>query len=401
MHELKKNGSSTVNIREDMNRFIPHKKFYGSVIPDCLQEYKDLSLGAKLCWGRLSELSGAKGYCFPSQEFLALKIGKEPRQTRRYIEELEDKGFIIIQHPSQIEKYKGLNNIYGFIKHPIFQGHIRGSDVTCEDGSDLTYETGSDLTYETGSDLTDENGSDVTSIYNVIKDSSLKDSCVKGSLNLKGLKQEPIDGADAPASRKKSVKRIKPKADDMAAEITKLKENYPLRYRGIIDQAISQIALTRKDQLISEGIIWNFLSDLEKFQLWQIGQGIRKYVGKGYAREGKGEKYLLGIIRGQNKNGGEFAYTDMRLDVGTAPPSQAQSSPITSGSWSSQPSAAPPVEKPCDEIDFRGNPLGKKSFRVCGQTGHYVATDEWEVFLALRENGLIIKGEYFDVEISD
>jgi len=31
--------------------------------------------------------------------------------------------------------------------------------------------------------------------------------------------------------------------------------------------------------------------------------GIKTYIEKGYADQGKGEKYLLGIIRNQNGNG--------------------------------------------------------------------------------------------------
>ena len=80
----------------------------------------------------------------------------------------------------------------------------------------------------------------------------------------------------------------------MAGEIEKLKQNYPLRYRDLIEKAIGQIAHTRKDRAIFEGIIGGFLTDLERYQLWQIAQGIRKYIRKGYALEGRNE-YLVGL----------------------------------------------------------------------------------------------------------
>ena len=202
--------------------------------------------------------------------------------------------------------------------------HEQGQSSAHEQGQSSAHEQGQSSAHEQGQSSAHEQGPSSAPIYNELKGSSLvKGSSINGSLNLKGSKTEELspNGAVAPASRKKS-KRLKPSADDMAGEIEKLKNNYPPRYRAIIEQALGQIALTRKDHSISEGIIEGFLADLEKYQLWQIAQGIRIYIRGGYAQKGKDEKYLMGIIRGQDKNEGEFAYTDMRLDVGVASPSR-------------------------------------------------------------------------------
>jgi hypothetical protein len=59
-------------------------------------------------------------------------------------------------------------------------------------------------------------------------------------------------------------------------------------------QAISQ---TRKTGKISQGIILSFLKNLEKHSQEKVRGGIQIYLERAYHTQGKGEKYLLGIIR--------------------------------------------------------------------------------------------------------
>jgi hypothetical protein len=59
-------------------------------------------------------------------------------------------------------------------------------------------------------------------------------------------------------------------------------------------QAISQ---TRKGGKISPGIILSLLKSLERHSQEKIRAGIQIYLEKAYHTQGKGEKYLLGIIR--------------------------------------------------------------------------------------------------------
>ena len=374
-----------------MELFNPYRQYYGALIPNLLCKYKGLEDGEKILWAKLVQIAGDKGFCYPSQEYLAQELCKGVRQIKRRVDQLENKGFILIQPPMR----RGQNNTYRFIKHPVFKEDINDTRTTDtkSDASDRVTEMTStgdrndnqgvtDVTLKASDRVTDVAPSSNKVMFNANKamDNKVIDNKIM-------FKKEPNGGADAPASRKKSVKRIKPSAENMAGEIEKLKQNYPLRYRDLIEKAIGQIALTRKDHAISEGIIEGFLADLEKYQLWQIGQGIRTYIRGGHAQKGKNEKYLLGIIRGQDKNEGEFAYTDVRLNGGIAPWSQTSLQPL---------STEPPVEKIPERIDFRGNPIGWKSYRRCSQTGHYVDAHEWDVFVALKEKGLIIKGEFYN-----
>lgn len=88
------------------------KLFVGSFIPNWLMQRQEISHGAKLCYGRLCQYAGQKGYCFPSQETISEELGISYRQTQRYIKELIRVGLIVI------EKYgTHNNNQYRFIQH--------------------------------------------------------------------------------------------------------------------------------------------------------------------------------------------------------------------------------------------------------------------------------------------
>lgn len=63
-------------------------------IPPQIMARKDLSQTAKMLFGRLVALSTQKGYCFASNKYLGTQIGIEPRQIRRVLSELQEKGFV-------------------------------------------------------------------------------------------------------------------------------------------------------------------------------------------------------------------------------------------------------------------------------------------------------------------
>ena len=62
-------------------------------IPDTVLYCKVMSVGARLLYGMLQRHNGAKG-CFPSQAILAEELGSGERSVRRYLDELEDAGFV-------------------------------------------------------------------------------------------------------------------------------------------------------------------------------------------------------------------------------------------------------------------------------------------------------------------
>ncbi|MFA6010347.1 MAG: hypothetical protein WC799_10235 [Desulfobacteraceae bacterium] len=69
---------------------------------------------------------------------------------------------------------------------------------------------------------------------------------------------------------------------------------------GLIDQAFDAIATTRKSNRVSDSIVLAQLKKWEAYPPEQVEHGIRVYLSKNYAAQGKDEKYLTGIIRGQH-----------------------------------------------------------------------------------------------------
>lgn len=107
--------------------FNPFGLFYGVFIPEALVRFRNISPGAKLCWGRLARYKGEIGKCYPSQEKLAGELGVSERNVRRYIEELRSNGLI-----RKVRRGLQLNNEYEFLWHEMFEGtqrtHSSGQD---------------------------------------------------------------------------------------------------------------------------------------------------------------------------------------------------------------------------------------------------------------------------------
>ncbi len=87
---------------------------------------------------------------------------------------------------------------------------------------------------------------------------------------------------------------------DFFSEISSLKDRYP--DQGIINQAFTAIQSTRKSNRIADSVRVSILQAWERYPVESVMVGIKTYLEKGYAEQGKPEKYLLGIIR-NNGNG--------------------------------------------------------------------------------------------------
>jgi hypothetical protein len=92
----------------------------------------------------------------------------------------------------------------------------------------------------------------------------------------------------------------KKSSEKILSEISVLKKRYS--DQGIIDQAFQAIASTRKSNHIANGVRLSILQAWEKYPVKSIMTGIKTYLDRDYANQGKGERYLLGIIR----NNGQF-----------------------------------------------------------------------------------------------
>jgi putative component of toxin-antitoxin plasmid stabilization module len=72
----------------------PYNLFHGSVVPYSLAAREDISPGAKLTFGELAALMGKAGYCKPSVEHLAGRLGASVDQVTRWLRELTEKRLI-------------------------------------------------------------------------------------------------------------------------------------------------------------------------------------------------------------------------------------------------------------------------------------------------------------------
>lgn len=96
--------------------FNPYKLFTGIFIPEALVKvnYKLLSPGAKLCYGRLARFAGKDGKCYPSMETLGRELGVTGRQARSYLSELESEK--LVQRVGE----QGKVNHFQFLWHSLF-----------------------------------------------------------------------------------------------------------------------------------------------------------------------------------------------------------------------------------------------------------------------------------------
>jgi len=66
-------------------------------VPNFILENDNLSVGAKLTYAMMLRYAWAKDHCFPGQKTLATDAGMGVRSVVRYINELEERGFITIK----------------------------------------------------------------------------------------------------------------------------------------------------------------------------------------------------------------------------------------------------------------------------------------------------------------
>lgn len=83
------------------------------------------------------------------------------------------------------------------------------------------------------------------------------------------------------------------------SEILSLISALKLRYpdQEIIDRTLQAIATTRKSGKLADTVKLAILKAWARYPVDQVIKGVTTYLEKDYAGQGKGERYLLGIIR--------------------------------------------------------------------------------------------------------
>jgi hypothetical protein len=95
-------------------RINPYRRFPGVLLPTWLLRQRDVSLGAKMAYGRLMAFAGVDGEAFPSMATLGAELGVSDRQARSYVAEL--KAHHLIEQVDDPSRRK--SSRYYFLEHP-------------------------------------------------------------------------------------------------------------------------------------------------------------------------------------------------------------------------------------------------------------------------------------------
>jgi hypothetical protein len=106
------------------------------------------------------------------------------------------------------------------------------------------------------------------------------------------------DGRKTVQEQEEKEEKENTPAENLSGKILKLKNRY--QDSALIDQALSAICSTRKSNKISDGVLLAVLEKMDRYPVNQVEAGIKVYLGKSCAADGKNEKYLMGIIKNQN-----------------------------------------------------------------------------------------------------
>ena len=91
--------------------------------------------------------------------------------------------------------------------------------------------------------------------------------------------------------RKKGIKK------GITPDFFSLKKRYS--NQDLVEKVFQAIASTRKSGKVAESVLLAQLQKWKRYPVEQVEAGIRVYLEKDYAGQGKRESYLLGIIRNQ------------------------------------------------------------------------------------------------------
>jgi hypothetical protein len=114
---------------------------------------------------------------------------------------------------------------------------------------------------------------------------------------------DPKAARTRPQTKKEKVKNSI-SLEQISDEISSLRSRYS--EQDLIDRAFQAIAFTRKSGSVADSVLFNQLQKWSRYSVEQVEAGIRVYLDKNYAGQGKAEKYLLGIIRNQQSKDGKI-----------------------------------------------------------------------------------------------
>jgi biotin operon repressor len=103
---------------EDYKPINPRAHGAGTFFPEWLVANEDLSWAQKAVYARLAAFAKATGIAWCSQARLGRLTGLSERTVIRSLQELEDKGFLVVIRPQGQDRIKHFVNRYQFIWNP-------------------------------------------------------------------------------------------------------------------------------------------------------------------------------------------------------------------------------------------------------------------------------------------
>jgi hypothetical protein len=102
------------------------------------------------------------------------------------------------------------------------------------------------------------------------------------------------------------LKLTKDKTDDHLTAVQSHSEAHSLlseygEHREIVEQALDACASTRARGFVADSVRLAMVRKLATYRQDAVVRACSQYVAKGYAKVGKGERYLYGIVRGREK----------------------------------------------------------------------------------------------------
>ena len=104
------------------------------------------------------------------------------------------------------------------------------------------------------------------------------------------LGEPPSDNYSLVQAIQEAIRKVKNYPD----KISSLRERYG--DQDLIDRTFQAIAATRKSGKVAPSVLLDQLQKWKQYPIQQVETGIRIYLDKNYASQGKNEKYLLKII---------------------------------------------------------------------------------------------------------
>jgi hypothetical protein len=241
------------------SRYInPYRLFKGCIVPEWLCKLKDISPGAKLCYGRLKRYAGKKGIAYPRLKVLGKELAVGARQAASYIQELSEANLVEVES----RKHARRSNKYRFLYHPVmgvlatkYSGErcavkppVRRVEVKEPALGSIGHADAKDTSHHHAKDTSHHHAKDVADRRESKKEESQRRKRVKEENQVSGSLRSPQSDIPPPLTPEKPISDFvtEQTGADSAASVVNLSE-----YRMAMDEAnrLEQAAAAAKERV--------------------------------------------------------------------------------------------------------------------------------------------------------